>query len=72
MFSDQFYFASRVRELGIGATTASAGLTAGSLSAALRGALEPSMAARAKAVALQIELDGAAVAAREIVRRATP
>ncbi|GAA1663913.1 glycosyltransferase [Fodinicola feengrottensis] len=67
MFSDQFYWGSRVRALGIGSTLANAELTAQALTTALRDALTPAVAAQARTIAGQITPDGAAVAARRLV-----
>lgn len=69
MFSDQFYWALRVRELGIGSSATSQGLSAEGLAAALAVALAPAVADRARRIAEQVATDGAAVAAREIVGR---
>lgn len=63
MFSDQFYWASRVTELGIGSTTPHLGLSEISLTDALRESLIPDVAARAGGVARQMRSDGADVAA---------
>ncbi|MGK3998579.1 glycosyltransferase [Sorangium sp. So ce1024] len=70
MFSDQPYWASRVRALGIGTSVARGALSAESLHAALRGALEPGVAARAAAIAGAVATDGTAVAADFIERTA--
>lgn len=67
MFSDQPYWASRVRALGIGTSIPIAELTTGLLAAALRDASEPAIAERAHSVAGQIAVDGAAIAARRLV-----
>jgi vancomycin aglycone glucosyltransferase len=66
MFSDQFYWASRVRAVGIGAAVGGS-LDPEALEAALREALEPAVAARASAFARQLGSDGALVAARRLV-----
>ena len=66
MFGDQFYWASRVRALGIGSSVAGA-LTTDAVSAALREALEPPIAERARRIAAQLGSDGAMVAARRLV-----
>ena len=66
MFSDQFYWASRVVELGLGATTPHATLTEESLTASLRQALDPSVKVRSRALAGQVRRDGAQVAARRL------
>ncbi|MFL6073140.1 MAG: glycosyltransferase [Mycobacteriales bacterium] len=62
--ADQPYWASRVAELGIGAAHAGRTPTLESLSAALATALAPGTRARAAAVAGEIRIDGATVAAR--------
>ncbi len=65
MFGDQFYWASRVRAEGLGASVANP-LTTESVAVALREAFEPAVAARAAAFARRLPLDGAMVAARRI------
>jgi vancomycin aglycone glucosyltransferase len=65
-FSDQFYWASRVRALGIG-TSVLGTLTAETLASALREVLEPAVAPRSRSVAQQLSSDGAMVAARRLV-----
>lgn len=67
MFSDQFYWASRIRNLGIGTAVANRTLTAEAMTTALREALEPVIAVQARTVAEQVASDGAAVAARRLV-----
>jgi vancomycin aglycone glucosyltransferase len=66
MYGDQFYWAGRVEHLGIGATTAHSTMTEESLSAALRKALDPAVAARARAFAAEVRRDGATIAARQL------
>lgn len=66
MFGDQFYWASRVRSLGIGASLIES-LNVETLVAALGEALELSVASRAQSLALQLPSDGAMVAARRLV-----
>lgn len=66
MFGDQFYWASRVHALGIGATLVGS-LTTEALATALREALEPAVSARSRGVAQQLQADGAMVAARRLV-----
>ncbi|MGW4527098.1 glycosyltransferase [Amycolatopsis sp. NPDC004378] len=61
---DQFYFGERVSSLGLGAA---AEPTASSLTAALDGALRPSVAARAREFARVVRFDGASVAARQLL-----
>lgn len=67
MFSDQFYWARRIGDLGIGSTVPFAALSADALASALHAALEPAVAARARSVAGSITTDGAKVAARRLV-----
>ena len=66
MFGDQFYWAGRIVDLGLGATTSSNALTEESLTVALREALDPATVIRARTFAGRIRHDGAAVAAREL------
>ncbi|MDC3960467.1 glycosyltransferase [Polyangium jinanense] len=68
MFSDQPYWASRVRALGIGTSVARGALSAESLRPALRDALDPGVAARAAAIAGTVAVNGTAVAADLIER----
>ncbi|XXU75973.1 glycosyltransferase [Sorangium sp. So ce1151] len=69
MFSDQPYWASRVRALGIGTSVARGALSGESLLAALKGALDQGAAARATTIASTVAVDGTAVAA-ELIERA--
>jgi len=64
---DQHYFAARVRHLGIGVAHAPGEPSADSLMRALEQALEPEMAARARAFAPSVRSDGAQVAARRLL-----
>jgi vancomycin aglycone glucosyltransferase len=64
---DQFYFAGRVVELGIGVAHGAGGPTVGSLTTALGRALRPGVAARARSIAGRIRTDGAIVAARRLI-----
>lgn len=66
MFSDQFYWASRVRALGIGGSVEGA-LDAGAMAVALREAL--SAGERAREIAGQLGSDGASIAARRLTER---
>jgi vancomycin aglycone glucosyltransferase len=66
MFSDQFYWAERMRALGTGASVAR-GAGTNDLVAALEEALRPAVAARARSLAAHIVTDGAAAAARRLV-----
>jgi vancomycin aglycone glucosyltransferase len=63
---DQFYFAQRVSELGIGVAHSLEPPSAESLSRALADALRPETANRAKAIAGSIRTDGATVAAQAL------
>ncbi|MFI0742159.1 glycosyltransferase [Streptomyces sp. NPDC021100] len=64
---DQHYWARRVHELGVGAAHPPTPPTADSLTAALRHALHPDTAARARTVAATIHTDGARRAAERLV-----
>jgi len=63
---DQPYWAKRIADLGIGVAHAGP-LTVDSLTAGLRYALEPAVAARAQVVAGGVNADGARVAAERLV-----
>jgi vancomycin aglycone glucosyltransferase len=69
MFSDQFYWAGRIRALGAGASVPSKTGT-NDLAAALEKALRPAVAERARSLAAHIVSDGATVAARRLVDEA--
>jgi vancomycin aglycone glucosyltransferase len=64
MFGDQFYWASRIVALGIGATTSHAAMTEESLPHVLRDVLDPAVTHRARALASQVGGDGAALSSR--------
>ena len=64
---DQFYWAERIEELGIGAAHHGTEPTVESLSAALDRALRPEVAAKAKAVAAEMAPNGVEVAADLLV-----
>jgi vancomycin aglycone glucosyltransferase len=66
MFSDQFYWASRIVALGAGATTPYATMTEESLAGALQMVCDSAVEARARRLAAQIGSDGAKVAARRL------
>ena len=66
MFGDQFYWASRIVDLGLGATTPYFTMTEESLTGALREVFDPAVAVRARTFAAQVRWDGAAVAARQL------
>jgi vancomycin aglycone glucosyltransferase len=65
---DQHYWAQRIHALGIGTAHAPGTPTADSLTSALRRALRPEVAARARAIGASVRGDGARTAA-ESVRR---
>jgi vancomycin aglycone glucosyltransferase len=67
---DQFYWASRVWDLGIGSAHDGPTPTAQSLSAALESALNPGTRTRALAVARTIVADGALRAAKFLLEAA--
>lgn len=64
---DQYYWAQRVADLGIGVAHAPSAPTAESLTKALGEALRPDVAARARAIAADVRRDGATVAAQLVV-----
>jgi len=64
---DQHYWAQRVQHLGIGVAHAPGAPTTDSLTSALRHALRPEVAARARSVATQVRGDGARIAARYVL-----
>jgi vancomycin aglycone glucosyltransferase len=64
---DQFYFARRVEQLGIGSAHPSSEPTTDSLLAVLGRALEPDVAAAARTVAAAVRTDGALIAALRLV-----
>jgi vancomycin aglycone glucosyltransferase len=66
MFGDQFYWASRIVDLGLGATTVYSTMTEESLTGALREGLDPAVVVRARTFAGEVCWDGAAVAARQL------
>lgn len=68
--ADQPYFASRVAALGVGVAHEDGVPTTASLTAALKVVLAPEVALRARALAGQINTDGAAVAAGLLLRAA--
>ena len=66
MGSDQFYWASRIVDLGVGATTPHATMTEESLTRALHDVLDSAVADRARRLATQVRWDGAETAARQL------
>jgi vancomycin aglycone glucosyltransferase len=67
MFSDQFYWASRIVDLGVGASTPHATMTEESLTRAVRAAFDSAVAPRARRLASQVSRNGAEIAARRLV-----
>lgn len=63
---DQYYWAKRIEDLGIGSAHAPGALTTESLVNALERALSPDVASRARAIANAVRRDGAAMAARRL------
>jgi vancomycin aglycone glucosyltransferase len=66
MFGDQFYWASRIVALGVGATTPHATMTEESLTGALREGFDAAVVTRARRLASQVSWDGADIAARRL------
>ena len=66
MFSDQFYWANRIVDLGLGVTTPHSTMTEESLTASLREVLRREVGVRAHTLAVQLRRDGAEVAARRL------
>jgi len=64
---DQYYWAGRVQDLGIGVAHASTTPTAESLTRALEKVLQPNVIDQARTTAAQIGIDGAMVAARRLL-----
>jgi vancomycin aglycone glucosyltransferase len=67
MFGDQFYWAARVRDLGVGTSVERRVLTAESLASALLQALAADPAERARGIAEEVVGGGAAIAARTLI-----
>lgn len=66
MFGDQFYWATRVRALGIGSSVTGIA-TSEALATALRDILESTVGSRCRSVAQQLRADGAMIAARRLI-----
>jgi vancomycin aglycone glucosyltransferase len=66
MFGDQFYWASRIVELGVGATMPHATMTEESLRAALGEVFDSAVIVRARSLANQVMPGGAQIAARRL------
>ena len=66
---DQFYWAHRVQELGVGVSGPTRdNLTVDTLVEALRACIQPELMARAQALAGRIEVQGARIAAERLIR----
>jgi vancomycin aglycone glucosyltransferase len=70
MFGDQFYWGRRIRDLGIGSAVPFVGLSADTLAAALHEALGPAVSVRTRSVAGNVTTNGAAIAARQLIKAA--
>ena len=66
MFGDQFYWAGRVVQLGVGASTPHTAMTEESLTRALSEVFDPAVAARARTLAGHVGRDGAEIAAKRL------
>lgn len=66
MFGDQFYWASRIVALGVGATTPHTTMTEESLTGALREVFDSAVVDWARRLAGQVSWDGAEIAARQL------
>src|SRR4029077_18146441 len=66
MFSDQFYWARRIVDLGVGAMTPHATMTEEFLTGAIREVCDPAVIIRARTLARQVGRDGAQIAARRL------
>lgn len=66
MFGDQFYWASRIVDLGAGAATPYSQMTEESLTSALREVCDPAVVVQARTLAKHVGRDGAEIAARRL------
>jgi vancomycin aglycone glucosyltransferase len=66
MFGDQFYWASRIVELGVGAMTPHVTMTEEFLTGALREVCDPAVVIRSRTLARQVGWDGAKIASRRL------
>ena len=66
MFGDQFYWANRIVDLGIGAMSPHRTMTEDLLIGALHEVCDPAIRARARAFASRVGSDGAQIAARQL------
>jgi vancomycin aglycone glucosyltransferase len=69
---DQFYWAGRVQQLGIGTVHTLATPTTTSLISALQQVLQPEVAARAQTIATAVRSDGALIASQRLINAAYP
>jgi vancomycin aglycone glucosyltransferase len=66
---DQYYFAHRVAQLGIGSSIkVMTGTSSGQLADALRATLNADTVARAQSLASRVEINGAAIAAQKLIK----
>jgi vancomycin aglycone glucosyltransferase len=72
MFSAQYYWGLRIRDLGIGTVAPFVGLTTDTLASALHEVLDPAVAARARVLAGNVTPDGAAITAQRLVTLGLP
>jgi vancomycin aglycone glucosyltransferase len=66
MFGDQFYWASRMVHLGVGAMTPHVTMTEEFLTGALREVCDPAVVVQARTLARQVAWDGAKIASRRL------
>lgn len=66
MFGDQFYWASRIVDLGVGATNPHSNMTEEFLTDALREVCDPAVVVRARTLARRVGRDGAETAAKRL------
>jgi vancomycin aglycone glucosyltransferase len=69
---DQYYWAKRVHDLGIGTAHSPGAPTADSLAEALSHTLQAEVASRARAIAASVRTDGAEIAARRLIDEVSP
>lgn len=64
---DQYYWAGRIQQLGLGTAHPPSAPTASSLTSALQHTLQPDVTARARSIAATLRTDGAQVAAQRLL-----
>ena len=64
---DQYYWASRVQQIGTGTAHTASTPTIDSLTSALKDVLQPNVVARARSLANEIRTDGALIAAQRLI-----